>query len=136
MAAVAFYISGHGFGHASREVEVINAFGVRRPDVHVIVRSVASATLLARTLRVPYSLWPAPCDTGVIQRGSLAQDERASLEEAAVFHRTLTNRAEDDAEILKRAGVRVVVGDIPPLAFAAASRASVPSIAISNFTWD
>ena len=30
----------------------------------------------------------------------------------------------------------MVVGDIPPLAFAAAHRAGVPSIVIGNFTWD
>jgi UDP:flavonoid glycosyltransferase YjiC (YdhE family) len=29
-----------------------------------------------------------------------------------------------------------VLGDIPPLAFAAAERAGLPSIAIGNFTWD
>ena len=31
---------------------------------------------------------------------------------------------------------RVVVGDIPPLAFAAAARAGIPSVAVANFTWD
>ena len=30
----------------------------------------------------------------------------------------------------------IVLGDIPPLAFAAAARAGVPSVAIGNFTWD
>jgi hypothetical protein len=29
-----------------------------------------------------------------------------------------------------------VIGDIPPLAFAAAARAGVPSVALGNFTWD
>jgi hypothetical protein len=29
-----------------------------------------------------------------------------------------------------------VIGDIPPLAFAAAARAGIPSIAFANFTWD
>ncbi len=134
--AVAFYVSGHGFGHASRQVEIINAFGARCPDVRIFVRSSANPVLLSRTLKTPYSLWPAPCDTGVVQLSSLAQDEQASLEVAAAFHRTLDDRALADGEILTRAGVRLVVGDIPPLAFAAAARARVPSIAISNFTWD
>ena len=134
--AICFYISGHGFGHASRQVEIINAFAARRPDVRIFVRSSASGALLARTIRAPYTLWPAPCDTGVIQRSSLAQDERASLDAAWAFHRSLDDRAQSDAEILKRAEVRLVVGDIPPLAFATASLAAIPSIAISNFTWD
>ena len=32
-SCVVFYISGHGFGHASRSVEVINALAARRPEL-------------------------------------------------------------------------------------------------------
>lgn len=136
MTSIAFYISGHGFGHASRQVEIINAFAAGRPDVRIFVRSSASPALLGRTIRALHTLWPAPCDTGVRQRSSLAQDERASLDAAWAFHRSLDDRAQADVEILKRANVRLVVGDIPPLAFAAASLAGIPSVAIGNFTWD
>ena len=41
MASVAFYISGHGFGHASRQIELINALGTRRPDLSIVVRTSA-----------------------------------------------------------------------------------------------
>ena len=33
-------------------------------------------------------------------------------------------------------GVDVLLGDIPPLAFAAAARAGIPSVALGNFGWD
>ncbi len=32
--------------------------------------------------------------------------------------------------------MRLILGDIPPLCFEIAARASVPSVAITNFTWD
>jgi hypothetical protein len=32
---VAFYISGHGFGHASRQVEIVNTFGLRHPEIRL-----------------------------------------------------------------------------------------------------
>jgi hypothetical protein len=60
VATVVFFISGHGFGHASREVEVINAFGQARPEARVLIRTAASPTLLARTLRVPHELRTGP----------------------------------------------------------------------------
>ena len=41
-----------------------------------------------------------------------------------------------EAEALRQSGARLVLADLPPLAFAAAHRAGVPSIAIGNFTWD
>jgi L-arabinokinase len=45
-------------------------------------------------------------------------------------------RAEVEAGLLARADVDVVIGDIPPLAFAAAARAALPSYGLTNFTWD
>jgi L-arabinokinase len=38
--------------------------------------------------------------------------------------------------LLREAGADIVVGDIPPLAFAGAERARLPSVAVGNFTWD
>ena len=36
---VCWYVSGHGFGHASRDLEVISALAARRPDLRFIVRT-------------------------------------------------------------------------------------------------
>jgi hypothetical protein len=66
---VVFFISGHGFGHASRQVEVMNALGrIAGADLRVIIRSAVSQSLLDRTLRVPFELRPGICDTGLTRR--------------------------------------------------------------------
>ena len=73
---VVFFISGHGFGHASRDVEVINALGrIAGPDLRVIIRSAVPASLLERTVRVPFELRPGICDTGLVQPNSVTQDD-------------------------------------------------------------
>ena len=133
-----FYISGHGFGHASREVEVINAVGALRPGTRVVIRSAVSADLLRRTVRVPYELRPGPCDTGVVQTSSVAQDDAATAREAIAFYHQLDERAGAEAAALSDVddSLALIVGDIPPLAFEVAARRGVPSIAIGNFTWD
>lgn len=136
MSAVAFYISGHGLGHASRQIAVINALGRLRPDTRIEIRTSAPAWLFHRTLAVPAHLTSLECDTGAIQRGSLAQDGLATLRAAAAFHQSLPALAEVEARKLTASQVRLVAGDVPPLAFAAAARAGVPSVAIANFTWD
>jgi L-arabinokinase len=41
-----------------------------------------------------------------------------------------------EVEFIKSERVKLVVGDIPPLCFEIAARASVPSVAITNFSWD
>src|SRR5688572_32575645 len=48
-ASVAWYISGHGFGHASREIEIINALGPRLPDgCEILIRTSAARWLFER----------------------------------------------------------------------------------------
>jgi hypothetical protein len=136
VAAVAFYISGHGFGHASRQIELINALGVLRPDLRIIVRTSAARWLFERTVRVPFELQQVECDTGAVQLDSLRLDAAETIRRAARFHDTIDARAEHEATILCDASTALVIADAPPLACAAAARAGVPSIVVSNFTWD
>jgi L-arabinokinase len=133
---IAFFISGHGFGHASRQVEIINALAGLRPDVRVIIRSAVSPALLARTLTAPHELRPGICDTGIVQSSSVTHDDRATVVAAADFHRTFDVRVREEAQALSGDDVRLIVGDIPPLAFAVARTLNMPSVAIANFTWD
>lgn len=136
MPSVAFYISGHGFGHASRQIETINALGALAPGLLPIVRTSAARWLFDRTARVPFTLIGGPCDTGVVQVDSLTLDESATIQHADAFHRQLPERAAREAAILQAHDVRLVVADAPPLACAAAARAGVPSVVLANFTWD
>lgn len=129
-----FYISGHGFGHASRDVEVINALG--RRGVPILVRSGVSPGLLARTIHVPYELIPGACDTGIVQVTSIQNDDRATVAAAADFYRTFPARVDAEVSALGSRRIALIVGDIAPLAFAAAARLDVPGIALGNFTWD
>ena len=82
---VVFYISGHGFGHASREVEIVNALGRLRRDLRIVIRSAVSPGLLARTITVPYELRPGPCDSGIIQSSSVTHDDEATVQAAVEF---------------------------------------------------
>ena len=133
---VAFYISGHGFGHASRQVEIINAFAARRPGARIMIRSAAARWLLERTIEVPFDLDPRPCDTGVVQIDSLHLDEAATIAAAREFYATFDARADAEARTLQELGTRLVIVDAPPLGCEAAARAGIPSVVVSNFTWD
>ncbi len=66
-----FYISGHGLGHASRAVELIDALTARRPDLRVIVRTSAHPWPLERVRGPGIEVQPFETDTGVVQIDSL-----------------------------------------------------------------
>jgi UDP:flavonoid glycosyltransferase YjiC (YdhE family) len=135
MTAV-FYISGHGFGHASRQIEIIRALAPRHPDLRIIIRSAVSRGLLERTLRVPHELRPGPCDTGIIQPSSIRQDDEATVREAVRFYERYPEAIAHEVRDLDADAVTLVVSDIAPIAFEVAARLGVPGVAIANFTWD
>jgi len=131
-----FYISSHGFGHAVRQIEVINACLARYPGLRVLVRSDAPAGLFTDALTCPCPVVPGETDTGVVQVDSLRVDPAASIARAWDFHRTLDERAEAEARWLRAQGATLVAADMPALAFAAAAVAGIPAVGIGNFTWD
>jgi hypothetical protein len=135
MVTIVFYTSGHGLGHATRDIETIRTLLALRPDVRIVVRTGAQPWVFASN--VPeVEVQPCEVDTGVVQIDSLQLDEEQTTREAVRFYAELDRRAEDEARTLGDLGADLVVGDIPPLAFAAADCAGLPSVALSNFTWD
>jgi len=133
---IVWYISGHGFGHAARDVEVLNVLGARRPDIPITIRTSAPRWIFDLTLTRAVDWQPLDADTGVVQIDSLRVDERETVRRAAAFYSAYGTLGGREAEWLRANDARLVVGDIPPLAFTAAAAAGVPSIAVGNFTWD
>jgi UDP:flavonoid glycosyltransferase YjiC (YdhE family) len=130
---VALAVSGHGFGHSVRAAEVARAMLKR--GAHVLVRTDAPRWLFPED--VEWLPSPGgPLDIGVVQHDGLDFDIDATRDRWRAFAREFETRATAEGELLREAGVDIVVGDIPPLAFAAAAHAGLPSIAVGNFTWD
>ncbi len=136
MSTIAFYISGHGFGHASRSIEIINALIERRHGLRVVIRSSVAPWLVERTAARGVSLSPAEVDTGVVQIDSLNRDARASIAQAEAFMSTFAQRVATEVEFLRANDVALTIADLPALGIAAGRAAGLPSIASGNFTWD
>ena len=134
--SIAFYISGHGFGHAFRSIALINALLDRRPDLRVIVRTRAAAWLFERTAHPAVVVSPADTDTGVVQIDSLRLDAVETINHAREFMAFFDQRVDAEVQFLRAHAVEMVVADVPPLGIAAAHAAGLPAIAHGNFTWD
>jgi L-arabinokinase len=135
-AAIVFYISGHGFGHASRCIEVINAILAKRPETRIGVRTSAPRWLFDLTVKGKVTYSVLECDTGVVQSDALTLDEADTIRRAAAFHSDLVTRAASETHILRELGAGLIVADVPPLAFSVGASAGIPAIALGNFTWD
>jgi len=133
---IVFYVSGHGFGHASRVIEVINALIRKRAALRIVVRTSAPRWLFDLTVRGALEYEYVECDTGVVQIDSLRLDEEASIARAIEFMSSFEERVGREAERLKNVDAGLVVADMPPLGVAAGAQAGVPVAALGNFTWD
>src|SRR3954465_13877723 len=129
MATVAMYVSGHGFGHAVRAAEVMAE--LLRLDNSVVVRSDAPEWLFPR--QATYLKTERPMDVGVAQHDGLELDIDQTRRRWRAFGNVFELAGRREAELLREHHVEFVLGDIPPLAFAAASQAGVPSAAVGNF---
>lgn len=134
--SVVFYISGHGFGHAARAIQVVNALGRRAPSQPLLIRTAVPRWFVDGALEVPATILEGDTDTGVVQPDGLTVDEAESVRRADAFYRTFNHRVDAETTLLRAQAARLVVSDAPPLACAAADRAGIPCAVVSNFTWD
>lgn len=136
MRRIAFYVSAHGFGHAVRTGALLAALRERAGGgVALLVRSEAPPGLFTRG-EPGIACSPAPIDVGVLQRSALDVDLPGTLAAHEAFTAGWDAAVAREAAWLRETRADLVVGDIPPLAFAAARRAGIPSAAVANFSWD
>ncbi len=136
MPQVAAYITGHGFGHATRMAAVLAALARRVPGLRVSLISPAPEWLFRSNLGLPFEYRPQALDVGVIQQDSLHLDAGATLEAYAQFLDGQATILAREEAALRRSRPDLLLADIPPAAFTLAARLGVPGVGISNFTWD
>ncbi|NQZ95435.1 MAG: hypothetical protein HRU01_02890 [Myxococcales bacterium] len=133
---VVFYVSGHGYGHATR-MRVLAAALVQRAGDAVSVHVRTEAPHWIFTERAPATeCSSAPIDVGVLQKNGLDLDLPETLAAHERFVADFEPAVAREATWLTETGASLVVADIPPLAFAAARRVGVPAVGVANFSWD
>ncbi|VDC06835.1 unnamed protein product [Peniophora sp. CBMAI 1063] len=135
---VAYYCSGHGYGHATR----VSAFASHllslpvdtRPTVHIV--SSAPAHVFADSIALGAQYRNSLIDPVVVQPVAYRIDRAKSVEALRLFLDTKEARVAEEAGWLKTVGADVVLSDAAFLAFLAADAARLPSILVTNFTFD
>jgi len=108
----------------------------RVPQATVTIKTTAPRRLFERALTNRFDVIELECDAGMVQIDSLNVDVPASLQRARAFQRSLPRLVDAERAFLEDIRPKIVIGDIPPLAVAAAAAARVPALVIGNFTWD
>ncbi|KAG1332002.1 L-arabinokinase [Cocos nucifera] len=132
----AYYVTGHGFGHATRVVEVVRHLIAAGHDVHVVTGApdfVFTTEIQSPNLHIRKVL----LDCGAVQADALTVDRLASLEK---YHQTAvvprTSILATEVEWLNSIDADLVVSDVVPVACRAAADAGIRSVCVTNFSWD
>ncbi|KAL9227165.1 hypothetical protein vseg_002890 [Gypsophila vaccaria] len=132
----AYYVTGHGFGHATRAVEVARHLILAGHEVHMVSAApdfVYTTEIQSSRLHIRKVL----LDCGAVQSDALTVDRLASLEkyhETAVVPRESILKTE--VEWLKSIKADLVISDVVPVACCAAANAGIRCVCITNFSWD
>jgi len=136
MAAIAYYITGHGFGHARRSVEVIRELLRLRPELEVFLRTTANPAIFEELSESNIHLVRVELDPGAIEKDLFTIDHAATI---AAVRATIDRRDEliaKELPFLREHKIDLILCDIPFLAGDIAGAAGIPIIGITNFTWD
>jgi len=130
------YVSGHGFGHATRLCEVLAAVRARAPALPITLVGTLPERLVRRAVSAPLTVRHQQVDVGLVQRDALEFDEAATAAACRAFEASWEARVGAEVDFLRGCGAKAVLGDVPALPFEAAARAGLPSLALGNFSWD
>ena len=119
MKSIAFYISTHGYGHASRCVPIIEEMLKQDPNLMITVKTDAT---LARYMRGYLSsdrsrlrFVSIRTDVGLILKpGTMEVDAEALLIEVKQFVQTWDRQIEEEKAWLLENGIKLIITDIVP----------------------
>ncbi len=133
---VVFYISGHGYGHAVRDIEIIKSLLSIQPNAEIHFRTKAPRWLFGPLLGDAVKYHERELDFGVVQKTSFSADKKATFNRYLDLIRMRDILIEQEIDFLETIQPDVILSDITPLAFDAAEAFGTKAIAIGNFSWD
>lgn len=129
---ILYYITGHGYGHGVRSTVIANAIP---SSAKITFRTSLPEPFFKEEMRRDFSWYEGCFDCGCVQVDGVTVDIKKTLDyykKIADRNRTLLKQ---EVDWCFKNGITCILGDITPFAFDVASKAKIPSIALSNFTW-
>jgi len=129
---IAWYITGHGYGHAIRSATIAQNLS---PDVGITFVTSVPERFFKEELTRPFNYRCERFDCGCVQHDGVTVDIAATLALYGDIARRNCLLLEREIAWYCSASIDGIVSDTVPFAFGAAKGASLPSVAVTNFTW-
>ncbi|MBN1072564.1 hypothetical protein DVV81_15490 [Clostridium botulinum] len=140
MKTIVFYISDHGFGHASRNIPIIRYILETNKNIKVIIKTGKNQGEFIKNLlnefddKIDYYF--DNMDVGlVLKEGSLDIDKDKLESDVLKYINSFEEKVTKENKFLHYYNVDLIVSDIVPWIFKCSNQVNIPSMLISNFTW-
>ncbi len=135
---LAVYITGHGYGHLTRTLEICKSIQKMDASIEIHLRAPFDPDLIKNSFG--FAAKTHDCvrlDIGLVQRDSLNPDMEATVEQLGYWYGPEGDAlVEIEAEWLSANAINAALIDLSPRAFEACAKAGVPAYGMSNFSWD
>ncbi|KUK34269.1 MAG: UDP-N-acetylglucosamine:LPS N-acetylglucosamine transferase [Caldanaerobacter subterraneus] len=141
MKSIVFYISDHGFGHASRSLALIENIIQLDKEVKIFIKTGEKQLNFCKAYlskfncdNIYYEI--KKNDIGLIlKQGSLDVDKQRLKYELENWVNSWDYYINQEEKFYKENKVDLIISDITPQAFIIGNKLSIKTLAITNFTW-
>ncbi|MBT8342036.1 MAG: YchJ family protein [Desulfatitalea sp.] len=136
MMHIAYFITDHGFGHASRSAAIMAALARQVGDIRFELFTTSPQWIFSDSLGGDFGYHEIRNDVGMVQRSPIEVDLDATVQALNRLMPFDPGTVSSLVEQVQKSGCRLIVCDISALGIVVAQGAGLPSVLIENFTWD
>ena len=133
---IAYFISSHGFGHASRASAIMEALSELSDNIHFDIFTGTPEWLFQDAGLQNYTYHPGAVDVGLVQLNPMEHDLPQSVINIRDYLDSIPSRSDALSAKLHDLKIDIVIADISPLGIISGKKAGIPTYLFENFTWD
>ena len=137
MNNIAFYISDHGFGHASRSIAIIREL-IKKDNLKIHIKTSNPLEFIKNSLKDKDNIYFDYLETDIgliLKKNSFELDKDLLVDKLKDWFKEWEILINKEYDFLINKDIDLVISDITPWIFNSANKANIKSVAISNFTW-
>lgn len=132
----AYFITAHGFGHASRACAVMQSILEKDSTIRFEVFTQTPEWFFKNSLSADIGYHHLETDIGMVQTSPFKDDINATLNRLRRLLPFDLELLAATGDVVKQLRCEMVLCDIAPMGIAVADAADLPSVLVENFTWD
>ena len=131
---IAYFISSHGFGHASRASAIMEALSSCDPQIRFYIYTGTPEWLFRDAGLKNFTYHLGAVDVGLVQLNPMDHDLPQSVINIRNYLDSIPKRSDTLAAELKSLKTDIVICDISPLGIITGKKAGLPTYLFENFT--